>query len=180
MLVVGGLLLAACQLEPLSPALPPSATVGPTATVAPVVEETPMHVESKAGLTGVVIAESDVTGLPDTPLAGHTVLAVAQAAAAAAIDLPPENWDDRSLRFLNATVERDAEGVFATTTDSDGRYELPLPPGVYALCLADVAADGIALQTHGCGQIQVEAGALQTVDISSGFGEILLQPAPEK
>jgi hypothetical protein len=190
--ILGSLLLAACSpvLDPQALATPDAPA--PTATEAqetpmpesvtpetPEEEASPTPADAASGLRGVVVAESDVTGLPDTPLTGHTVVAVSEEAADARLGLPAEAWDVQTLRFLQTNVE-EADGAFITTTDDEGRYELLLAPGVYALCLADLAADGVTLQTHGCGRVQVEPGRLHEVDISSGFGEILLQPATEE
>ena len=129
----------------------------------------------ESGLTGVVIAASDVASQPDTPLADQVVVAVGAEAASALLGLPAGDWDAQVLRFLHTTVAASANGIFTTQTDSSGRYRLLLEPGVYALCLADAAADGTLLEVRGCGRIEVAPATLQTVNVYSGFWEILLE-----
>jgi hypothetical protein len=66
--------------------------------------------------------------------------------------------------------------IAVTLSDADGIYTLLLDPGEYILCVADseeIPPDFPAT-TRGCGQTRVVQGELRQVDISSGFGEILL------
>ncbi len=61
-------------------------------------------------------------------------------------------------------------------SDAAGGYTLLLDPGQYVLCVAESeqSPPDFPATTRGCGRTTVEAGQLRQVDISSGFGEILL------
>jgi hypothetical protein len=182
-----GLLLTACQVQVEDTPMPPTppSTVAPTEEVTSTqvasTEVTPLATEpitptsAQIGITGVVIAESDVGSQPDTPLGDQIVVAIDEEDASTLLGLPAGDWDTQALRFLHTSVSSSADGVFITRTDGDGRYMLPLEPGIYALCLADSAADGVTLELRGCGRVEVTVGAVQMVNISGGFGEILLE-----
>lgn len=155
-LILGSLslLLAACGGET---AVPP---VTPTSSP-----------DGFARIEGMVVAESDVTGQPDEPLADQLVVA---------IPLPVLGelaGPDQPLRFTSVRLEALPEGTVTTTTDAAGHYRLRLPPGEVALCLAYPEGPSDAeppLLIRGCGALTAAAGTERTVDISSGFGEIRL------
>jgi hypothetical protein len=171
--------MAACQ-GATTPGEPGSQTVNPT-----VVSETGVRVETPAlpatgagpsGLTGQVIAESDVSGQADEPLPGQMVLAVPVEKAGETLGAGGRDPTDEELRFLKAILPQADPALAVTTTDAAGDYTLLLDPGVYILCVADseITPPGFPATTRGCGRTQVTPGGLRRVDISSGFGEILL------
>ncbi len=155
-LILSGLslLLLACQGPTPTPTNPASDATGP------------------ARIAGTVVAESDVSGQPDVPLTDQIVAAVPYAALRSlSEDAPP-------LRFLSLRLEARPEGMHTAVTGAEGRYALTLPPGDYALCLAYPEGEPPTdppLRLQGCGALTLTAGSTRTVDISSGFGEILLQ-----
>jgi hypothetical protein len=63
-----------------------------------------------------------------------------------------------------------------TVSDAAGAYTLQLSPGDYLLCVAnsDSIPPALPARTRGCGRAAVSPGPLTRVDISSGFGEIVL------
>jgi hypothetical protein len=127
-------------------------------------------------LTGQVIAASDVAGRPDVPLAGQMVVVVAVEQAGEVLGTGGSDLDDEALRFLKADLPQADSRIVVTLSDAAGSYTLLLPAGDYILCVADSDATppGFPAKTRGCGRTQVPAGALRRVDISSGFGEIVL------
>jgi hypothetical protein len=132
--------------------------------------------ESVSGVSGVVIAESDVRGQPDTPLAQQVVVLIPLDVLQGLVgsDRP---LTDKQLRFLSVSIKEEHRGLVTGLTDAKGQYALAVPPGAYALCLADSEdADpaGLPLQTRGCGRVVVEPAQVTTADVSSGFREILL------
>lgn len=148
------LLLAACSGEtPVPPATPTSGSDG------------------FARIEGTVVAESDVSGQPDEPLADQLVVAVPRAV------LQDLAGPDQPLRFTSVHLKALPEGTVTAVTDAAGHYRLRLAPGEYALCLAYPEATSDAerpLLIRGCGALTAAAGSERTVDISSGFGEIRL------
>jgi hypothetical protein len=128
-------------------------------------------------ITGVVIAASDVAGAPDAPLATQLVVAIPLELLGVLPGGIPGPPSDRDLRFLAVTVEAPEPQIATTFSDGQGHYTLPLAPGEYALCLADsdsAPSAAFPLTTRGCGRLAVQPGTPQQVDISSGFGEIVL------
>jgi hypothetical protein len=127
-------------------------------------------------LTGQVIAESDVSGRPDEPLPGQMVLAVPVDKAGEFLGVGGGSLTERDLRFLKASLPQADPAIAVTMSDAAGKYTLPLDPGEYILCVADTeeTPPDFPATTRGCGQTQVRSGELRQVDISSGFGEILL------
>jgi hypothetical protein len=97
---------------------------------------------------------------------------------------PPAELSDRDLRFLSLTVEQEVAGMAVDITDGQGRFGLELPAGEYGLCLAYGEGDGGSVTSElrppfsirGCGRLLLEAGQVQRVTVSSGFGEILVEP----
>lgn len=131
---------------------------------------------SPTGLAGQVLSASDVAGQPDVPLPEQMVLAVAAAAAEEVLGPGTAALAETELRFLKASLPAPHAELAATLTDQAGNYALALPPGSYLLCLADSEAipPAFPARTRGCGRVEVAAGSISRVDISSGFGEILL------
>ena len=136
-----------------------------------------------AQVSGTIIAESDVAGQPDLPLADTVVVAMPLETLAGLMSIPPAGLTDQGLRFLSLTLEQQVAGMAVDLTDQEGHYELTLSANEYALCLAypegegDPSANGppLPLSIRGCGRLVLEAGQARVVDVSSGFGEILLQ-----
>ena len=185
-LLLGGCLLAlaACGAE----ATPQPTATGPpaaTQTVAPGPSPavTPGEDGELARVSGTVISESDVAGQPDTPLAGAAVIVMPLDALATMAGLPPGEPSDQELRFLSFTIDREVAGMSADVTDAQGHYELALPAGEYGLCLAYGEGDAgtvpgepeLPLSVRGCGRLVLQEGQTLVVDVSSGFGEILLE-----
>ncbi len=129
-----------------------------------------------SGLTGLVLSASDVSGQPDEPLADQLVLAMAVEAAPALLGTGAQPLTAERLRFLKVDLPQADPAIDATLSDASGNYTLLLDPGEYVLCLADSESTPPALpaRTRGCGLARVMPGELRRVDISSGFGEILL------
>jgi len=132
-----------------------------------------------SGLTGRVTSASDVSGQPDKPLAGQMIIAVQAERAGVILAAGGKAPDDQALRFWSATLAQHDPAVTVTLSDAAGVYALALNPGEYILCVADSdkTPPDFPVTTHGCGRVQVPPGALRRVDISRGFGEILLIPA---
>ena len=182
---IGGLLLpgllfslAACQgMRPTEqPAEPTVATlpVSETAAMAtPTFLATPAVL---AGLTGQVIGASDVTGQSDQALANQMVVAIPVAQAREFLGAGSERLTDVELRFLKANLLHADPAIVVTLSDAAGNYTLRLPPGDFVICLADSEniPPGFPARTRGCGRTHVAPGKLRRVDISSGFGEIVL------
>jgi hypothetical protein len=139
-------------------AAPPATAAGPT------------------GLTGLVIAASDVAGQPDTPLPDQLVLAVAVAAADDVLGPGTSRLGDAELRNLRADLPAPHPALATTVSDAAGAYTLSLAPGDVLLCLAnsDSVPPSFPARTRGCGRATVPPTAPARVDISSGFGEIIL------
>lgn len=129
-----------------------------------------------SGLMGKIFAESDVSGQPDVPLPEQMILAIPVDAAEDLLGVPAGQLSDRDLRFMRADLPQTDPRMTATLSDSDGYYELPLEPGDYILCVADSeeTPPDFPAHTRGCGRAQVYPGRMSMVNISSGFGEILL------
>jgi hypothetical protein len=135
-----------------------------------------------AMLSGTVVSESDVAGQPDTPLAGAAVVVMPLDALAAMAGLPHVEPSDRELRFLSFTIDREVAGMAVDVTDVLGHYALALPAGEYGLCLAYSEETGtvpsepqLPLGVRGCGRLVLQEGQTRVVNVSSGFGEILLE-----
>ena len=172
--------LMACQ-GPSTPGEPEAQTVHPPAvpaTAATMETPTPFVTETgSAGLSGRIIAESDVSGQADQPLPGQMVLAVPLEKAAEILGAGSQSLANEELRFLKANLPQADPAITVTTSDAAGNYTLLLDPGEYVLCVADsdTMQPGFPAATRGCGRTQVPPGELRRVDISSGFGEILLE-----
>jgi hypothetical protein len=123
-----------------------------------------------------VVAESDVSGHPDVPLPGQMVLAVPIEKAGEILGAGAQQLADNELRFLKADLPRADPAIAVTLSDAAGKYTLLLEPGQYILCVADSekTPPDFPATTRGCGRTEVPPGELRRVDISSGFGEILL------
>jgi hypothetical protein len=129
-----------------------------------------------SGLSGTVLSASDVAGQPDQPLAKQLLLAVPAAQAGGVLGLEGQELDPARLRFIKAELLRVDPSMTVTLSDAAGRYNLLLDPGEYVLCVADSekSPPDFPATTRGCGLAMVLAGQLRCVDISSGFGEIVL------
>lgn len=164
---------------PTTAAAQTSATAAPRATTpAPTAAAAPQtSAAGVSGISGAVIAASDVGGQPDQPLPGQLVVAIPIDLVGSLPGGPGGAPSDRDLRFLAVTVERQQNGVVTTLADAGGRYNLALAPGDYALCLADSSGAqpaGFPLTTRGCGRVAVQQGSVRAINISSGMGEIVL------
>jgi hypothetical protein len=184
MLLAGALLgLLACQgadrtQNKEQPAPSPPVAVTKAATI-----ESPSIPTSQiepAGLTGQVVAESDVAGQPDTALPKQMVLAIPAASAAEILGIDSQMLGDAKLRFLKAHLSQADPAISIALSDAVGKYSLFLTPGEYVLCVADAEnmAPSFPATTRGCGRTSVPPGKLRQVDISSGFGEIVLIERP--
>jgi len=133
-----------------------------------------------AGLTGQVVAESDVSGRPDAALPNQMVLAIPAARAAEILGIGGQALEDAQLRFVKASLARADPAIAIALSDAAGSYSLILAPGEYVLCVADAesAPPGFPATTRGCGRTAVPPGKLRRVDISSGYGEIVLIERP--
>lgn len=157
--------LVACQSASPPPDQPTSSPSPPAGPGVP------------SGITGQVVAASDVAGQPDVPLADQLVLAIPTESAPRLLGLDPAGLTQENLRFLHTTIDSPESQITTTLTDNDGNYSLELPPDEYVICLADADSPpaGFPVNTRGCGPVTVTSAELQRVDISSGFGEILLE-----
>lgn len=180
-LVLAGLffVLAACQASRTpTPTQPdenqrtPTLPAAASATLA--LTQTPGELSS--GLTGQVFAESDVAGQANQPLPGQIILVIPDERAKAILGAGGNEVTDENLRFLRVNLPQKDPAVMVTQSDEGGQYRVELEPGAYVLCLADSEGDppNFPVTTRGCGRTQVTAGEMRQVDISSGFGEILL------
>ena len=127
-----------------------------------------------SGVEGTVIAESDVMFESDMVMTDQLVLIFPQEATSSLVG---RKVDSSELRFLRETISELNEGIETTLTDNDGQFSFFLPPGYYVLCLADLdeqTSDSFPITTRGCGQVMVQSNIMRQVNISSGFGEILL------
>jgi hypothetical protein len=135
--------------------------------------------ENFQGFFGRVYSASDVSGIPDTPLKNQLILAIPIGAAPdlLALDFP---LDPARLRFLRHTLPAPDPRVEVTASGEDGTYTLQLPPGDYLICLGDSQhpTERYPLDLRGCGSATLPTGEAREVNISSGYGEILLEPAP--
>ena len=167
---------SACQGTSPTATREPAVTVRPVGSPTPTQPDTALVTAAPTGLTGRVLAASDVSGQPDVPLPDQLVLAVPVDKADEALSRGTTSLTDAELRFLKADLAAPHPAVAVTLTDSAGSYRLSLSPGDYFLCLADSDAvpPGFPARTRGCGRATVTAGAVGRIDISSGFGEILL------
>jgi hypothetical protein len=180
--------LLACQgpRPTAAPAAPPTAppglvspTAAPPATATPAVTAAataPATLAGPTGLAGLVIAASDVAGQPDAPLPDQLVLAVAVTDADDVLGPGTSTLSDAELRNLRADLPAPHPALATTVSDAAGAYTLSLAPGDHLLCLAntDTLPPSFPARTRGCGRATVPPGAPARVDISSGFGEILL------
>ena len=181
-ILLAGLLPAimACQ-GPSTPGEPDAQTADPPAVseTAALMETPPLFATETAptGLAGQIVAESDVSGQADQPLPGQMVLAVPLEKAAEILGAGSQSLANEDLRFLKANLPQADPAIAVTTSDAAGNYTLLLDPGEYILCVADSdkTPPGFPAATRGCGRTVVPQGELRRVDISSGFGEILLE-----
>jgi hypothetical protein len=160
-----------------SPVVSPTAPLPTLSTAVP--QETTLPQPTKlrgSGITGQVISASDVAGQPDTPLANQIVVAVPRDRAGQILGVREEQLNENDLRFLKANLSQADPGISVTLSGADGTYTLPLDPGEYILCVADSEKNppDFPAVTRGCGQVNVQEGQIRRVEISSGFGEILL------
>ena len=127
-------------------------------------------------MTGQVVAESDVSGQPDTALPNQMVLAIPAGRAAEILGIGSQVLKDAELRFLKANLSQADPAITIALSDAAGNYSLLLAPGEYVLCVADAenTPPSFPATTRGCGRTSVPPGKLRQVDISSGFGEIVL------
>jgi hypothetical protein len=128
------------------------------------------------GLTGQVLSYSDVSGQPDEPSPNQLVLAFPAEKMGEILGPGRENLNDKDLRFLKANLPGANPAVTSALSDAAGNFTLLLAPAEYILCVADseIVPPDFPATTRGCGRTHVLPGVLKPVDISSGFGEILL------
>jgi hypothetical protein len=129
-----------------------------------------------SGLTGQVISASDVSGQPDEPLPGQSVLAIPIEKADEILGGGTSSLTNEKLRFWAARLPQKDPAIGFVLSDAAGKYTLILNPGEYILCVADSekSPPDFPMTTRGCGRVQVPPGNLRRLDISRGFGEILL------
>jgi hypothetical protein len=129
-------------------------------------------------ISGVIFSASDVSGYPDVPLPDQIILAVPLGKAEETLGAGANRLEDRKLRFLKVKVSGADPPVNMTLSDPSGKYSLLLPPGDYVLCVleSETTPPSLPATTRGCGRAEVAPGESKHIDISSGFGEILLQP----
>jgi hypothetical protein len=130
----------------------------------------------RSGLAGQVIAASDVAGRPDTPLAQQLVLAVRFEQSAGLLGIGDQTLAPATLRFLKVLIPAADPAIHTAVSDATGAYDLVLDPGSYVICLAESEQQppGFPARTRGCGRSEVPPGVVKRVDLSSGFGEVLL------
>ena len=160
----------------------------PTETARPAAQQTPppsppsesgQEDSGPAHISGHVVSASDVSGQPDVPLVRQVVIALPLATLRDMADQPLTEAD---LRFFSHLLPGALPGAILALTDARGTYALELAPGTYALCLAYPAAGtaegpqptDFPLEVRGCGRLDLATGQARTVDVSVGFGEILL------
>jgi len=133
--------------------------------------------QSISGLVGQILAASDVSGIPDTPLPDQVILAFPEQATSEILGVGA-SLSESDLRFLKADITDRDQNLFMAISGPDGRYQLELPAGRYIVCLAESqsAAGAFPVSTRGCGRVTIPENIVVTLDISSGFGEVLLIP----
>lgn len=159
----------------LTPAGVSSPAETPGASPPSIPQESPAA-SNQSGLTGVIFSESDVAGIPDEPLAGEMLLAIPAEKAGEILAGGGAAPGDEELRFLRARLTQADPSVQVTRSDAGGNYIFQLEPGEYILCAVNSDKDppDFPVTTRGCGSTRVPPGEMKRVDISSGFGEILL------
>jgi hypothetical protein len=150
-----------------------------------IVSNTPSHMATPVnlvtsinpeGLTGKVVSASDVTGQPDVPLPNQMILAVPIENASEILGITSKIPTNQELRFWASDLPHKDPAIVSTLSDASGNYVLILTPGEYILCVADSekSPPDFPATIRGCGRVVVQPGVLRRVDISRGFGEILL------
>ena len=136
----------------------------------------PSKSSSPTGVTGQIFSASDVSGQPDEPLAGQMVLSFPAERIREILGPGSEVLDEQELRFIRASISQPNPAISLTFSDAGGNYTFQLDSGRFVLCLADSekTPPDFPVITRGCGFVEVTQGELQQVDISSGFGEIML------
>ena len=131
-----------------------------------------------ARLTGTVIAESDVGSLPDEPLSDQLVLLLPLDEAPRLLGAS-SSTDDGGFRFLHTTIEQSSPALSTLRTGPNGAVSFGgLDAGGYVLCLADATGESMnapPYDTRGCAPLTLEKGETLDVEVSSGFGEIVLR-----
>jgi hypothetical protein len=174
--------LAGCQVSTAPTPRSQADTLTPTQsppTIPPETAHTPAAGQVQpTGFTGKIISASDVSGQPDVPLPNQMILAVAVQNAARILGAGTETLPEKDLRFLKATLSQADPAILVTASNANGEYTLLLSQGEYIVCLAnsEQTPPGFPASTRGCGRVQAQAGELRHLDISSGFGEILILP----
>lgn len=163
--------------EPVTSTETATATPGEEPSPTVTIDETQTEAEDRSGVRGIVTSYSDVGSQPDEPLAEQTVVILPLEAASSVLGTASSPAPDE-LRFLQTMVPAPDERVTLAVSDAEGRYEAALAPGDYVLCLADAAGPtptDYPLAVRGCGAFMVPAGAVVEINVSSGFGEIVLE-----
>lgn len=132
-----------------------------------------------SGLLGQILSASDVNGIPDTPLPDQVVLAFPESTAPRILGTN-SSLTDTDLRFLKADIPAQDPKLTIAISGPDGQYQMNLPPGKYIVCLAESqdAAGAFPVSIRGCGRVNIHDDEQVGLDISSGFGEILLISDP--
>ena len=133
---------------------------------------------TNSSISGRVIIKSDVQTIPDSSPGSGLVVAIPSGEFALLLDEAEiENWEGslRSARF------RISEEVFAARTETsaklqpDGSYCLPLPPGGYVVCLAnlgEIHPELFPIDVKGCLDIVIYEGEKSNRDIFFGLGGV--------
>ena len=133
------------------------------------------------GIRGRVLSKSDVIGIPDSPLEMRMVIVITQEGLD---DLlrdqghPIDEGTDLSLLGIALPQrELEAEAIAVSLSNSDGEYEMTVPPGSYALCLGEQEEDSArAIYLYGCVVIVVVENVFQEVDVYTQFSQVFLGP----
>ncbi|MBK9714254.1 MAG: hypothetical protein IPO81_23550 [Kouleothrix sp.] len=165
----------AAVASPATQPPPPAAATQPAAPATAAATQPQGTSMNPSGIGGLVVSASDVSGQPDQPLANQIVIAMPLSLLGSLPGGPGSTPSDRDLRFLGLTIKAQSSQIVVGVTDAQGRYSLSLPPGDYAVCLADSSgAATFPLTTRGCGKVTVPPATMRQIDISSGLGEIVL------
>ena len=88
-----------------------------------------------------------------------------------------EGTDLSHLGIALPQRELEAEAIAVSLSNSDGEYEMTVPPGSYALCLGEQEENSArAIYLYGCVVIVVVENVFQEVDVYTQFSQVFLGP----